>query len=119
MPDRLSELSVLALPKMREMSSENLHQTVHVTQPVCSRFRENYNEPVATPSASRGTGFIAQLAEKEGRPVAELRPAGADETRRLPLCEHSRSRRGPRRSRLGDRALSPAADKTVPTQRVV
>ena len=79
MPDRLSELSVLALAKMREMSSENLHQTVHVTQPACSRFRENYNELVATPSASRGTGLIAQLAEKECRPEAELRGAGADE----------------------------------------
>jgi hypothetical protein len=79
----------LALPNMREISSENLHQTLHVTQPACFRFREKYNEPVATPSASRGTGFIAQLAEKEGRPVAELRPAGAAEasapTRAFPI----------------------------------
>jgi hypothetical protein len=79
-PDRLSELSVLALAKMREMSSENLHQTVHVTQPACSKFRENYNELVATPSASRGTGLIAQLAEKECRPEAELRSAFAIQT---------------------------------------
>jgi hypothetical protein len=87
MPDRLSGLSVLAMPKMREISSENLHQTLHVTQPACSKFRENYNEPVATPSASRGTGLIAQLAEKECRPEAELRSAG--QPGRLPLREHS------------------------------
>src|SRR5437660_7463394 len=54
-------------------------KTVHVTQPACSKFRENYNELVATLSASRGTGLIAQLAEKECRPEAELRSAGADE----------------------------------------
>src|SRR5215469_474372 len=64
---------------MRERYSENLHQTLPVTQPACSKFQENYNELVATPSASRGTGFIAELAEKECRPEAELRSAGADE----------------------------------------
>jgi len=87
MPDRLSELYVLAMPKMRELFSKNLHQTLHVTQPACSKFRENYNERVATPSASRGTGLIAQLAEKECRTEAELRSAG--QPGRLPLREHS------------------------------
>src|SRR5579864_6271835 len=55
------------------------------------------------------------------RKSADLKPSFArpGQTRRLPLREHSRSRRRPRRPRLGDRALSPAADKAVPTQRAV
>src|SRR4029077_3718634 len=44
------------------------------------------------------------------------RPA---QTGRLPLREHSRSGRRPRRPRLSGRALRPAADKAAPTQRVV